>query len=325
MPASRWTMPASPRSCVRGDWLTKGRVQEFEAALAETCGPLRRAVCGRVCISHAAGVAPAYQPARLRWPPCVFRCLLRRRAAFGTSTCHGDGRIRRSAGARGQRRVVIPVDVAGQPADLPGIQAVARAHGAMVIEDAAHALGASYSVEGKEHRAGSCTHTDMAVLSFHPVKHVTTGEGGAILTNDRELHERLCLLRSHGIRRDPSRLTQNPGPWYYEQTALGFNYRITDIQCALGLSQLRKLPAFVARRRELVQRYQEQLADVRHRSVDGTTRSTPSYHLLVAHQGRARTAATVFEALRAPASAQVHYIPVHLQPWYRRAFRPSAR
>src|SRR5262249_54158837 len=139
---------------------------------------------------------------------------------------------------------------------------IAGRHGARVIEDAAHSLGAAYVHEGREYRAASCAHTDMAILSFHPVKHITTGEGGAVTTNDPDLYQHLVELRSHGITKDPARLTRRDGPWYYEQHELGFNYRITDLQCALGLSQLRKLPAFVERRRQLVRLYGEILRDV---------------------------------------------------------------
>src|SRR5262249_46134825 len=146
--------------------------------------------------------------------------------------------------------------------DLPAIQEVARRHGALVIQDAAHSLGASYEQGGRWHRVGSCAHADLAVLSFHPVKHITTGEGGAVLTNSPELYAKLQRLRNHGVTRDPALLTRNDGPWYYEQHDLGFNYRITDVQCALGLSQLRKLPAFVERRRALVERYAGLLADL---------------------------------------------------------------
>ena len=190
-----------------------------------------------------------------------------------------------------------------------------------MIEDAAHSLGASYEHEGVWYKAGSCADADMAVLSFHPVKHITTGEGGAVLTNSPELYDRLQRLRSHGVTRDPALLTRNDGPWYYEQHDLGYNYRITDIQCALGLSQLRKLNRFVERRRQLVDSYREALADLSG-DIDLLLEKPgrrSSYHLLVARlrdgAGRRRR---VFEALADRGiRCQVHYIPVHLQPWYR--------
>src|SRR5262249_17043240 len=129
-------------------------------------------------------------------------------------------------------KVIVPVDFAGQPADLPAICEVARKFGAVLIEDAAHSLGATYEHPRQPFGTGSCVHPDMATLSFHPVKHVTTGEGGAILTNDARLHQRLVDLRTHGITKEPKRLTRDEGPWYHEQHELGFNYRITDLQCA---------------------------------------------------------------------------------------------
>jgi dTDP-4-amino-4,6-dideoxygalactose transaminase len=217
---------------------------------------------------------------------------------------------------------VIPVDFAGQPADLPAIQAIARRHGALVIEDAAHALGAGYASEGRWHGAGSCAHADLATLSFHPVKHITTGEGGAVLTNSAALHAKLQRLRSHGITRDPALLTRHDGPWYYEQHDLGFNYRITDIQCALGLRQLQKLGRFLERRRALVERYRAALADLSDDLtllLEGPGKRS-SYHLLVVQiRGGAGRRRRIFEALAAGnIRCQVHYIPVHLQPWYRR-------
>lgn len=217
--------------------------------------------------------------------------------------------------------MVVPVDFAGQPADLPAIREVARRHGALVIEDAAHALGACYEHEGRWHEAGSCAHAELAILSFHPVKQITTGEGGAVLTNSPDLYAKLQRLRSHGITRDPVLLTRHDGPWYYEQHELGFHYRITDIQCALGLSQLRKLGRFVERRRALVGRYCEALADLTDDLtllLEGPGKRS-SYHLLVAQiRGGTQRRRRVFEALAARnIRCQVHYIPVHLQPWYR--------
>src|SRR5207237_943177 len=144
-------------------------------------------------------------------------------------------------------------------------------------------LGADYTNEGQIYRAGCCAHSEMAILSFHPVKHITTGEGGAILTNSKELCGKLRELRNHGITRDASKFERNDGPWYYEQQSLGFNYRITDIQCALGLSQLRKLPEFVERRRELFEIYRDELAGMSDdvALLEGRPDRRSSYHLMV--------------------------------------------
>lgn len=153
--------------------------------------------------------------------------------------------------------VVIPVDFAGVLADLPAIWDLAKTFGFKVIEDAAHALGSTYTHKGDTFQCGSCAHSDLAIFSFHPVKTITTGEGGAIVTNDEALAQRLRLLRNHGMTKDPSVLTRNDGAWYYEMHELGYNYRITDIQCALGLSQMDKLDAFKKRRQEIVKCYND--------------------------------------------------------------------
>ncbi len=225
-------------------------------------------------------------------------------------------------------RVIVPVDFAGAPPDLVAIERLARAAGAIVIEDAAHALGAEYAHDGATFRAASCAHSAMAILSFHPVKHITTGEGGAITTNDDALADTLRRLRTHGLTRDPTRLTRDDGPWYQEQQALGFNYRITDIQCALGVSQAKKFPRFLARRRAIAARYDAAFATAPFAGVFAPLRVrggvVSAYHLyvvrVVARAGEtlddvaARRKAT-FLALRAAGIApQVHYVPLHRQP-----------
>jgi perosamine synthetase len=223
-------------------------------------------------------------------------------------------------------KVIIPVDFAGACADLPAIRALADRTGTMVIEDAAHSLGATYRAGEGEFSAGSCRHTQMAILSFHPVKTITTGEGGAITTNDEGLYHSLLELRTHGITKDPARLTRNDGPWYYEQQHLGFNYRITDLQCALGLSQLRKLNRFLARRRALAARYDAAFASAAKlvaplRGQPGGAHARHIYVLRLlpqAGESQASVAArrrALFLGLRERGIApQVHYIPVHRQP-----------
>ena len=151
----------------------------------------------------------------------------------------------------GKTKAIIAVHFTGQPCEMDEIHAIAKEYNLLVIEDAAHALGADY----KGTKIGALS--DMTTFSFHPVKHITTGEGGMITTNDKKLYERLILFRSHGITRREDLMTKNEGGWYYEQLDLGYNYRITDIQCALGVSQIKKLDAFVERRRELAKRYNE--------------------------------------------------------------------
>jgi UDP-4-amino-4,6-dideoxy-N-acetyl-beta-L-altrosamine transaminase len=325
---------------LRGDWLTQGpTVGAFEEALAAACGVRHVvAVSSGTAALHLACLAAGVGPGDVGiTSPITFVASANCIAYCGGTPAFADVDPRTAcldpsaleeACARRQPKVVIPVDFTGQPADLPAIQAIARRYGSLVIEDAAHALGASYEHGGSWCRAGSCAHADLAILSFHPVKHITTGEGGAVLTNSAALHAKLLRLRTHGITRDASLLTRQDGPWYHEQHELGYNYRITDIQCALGLSQLRKLGRFIAGRRALVERYRAALADLADDLtllLDGPGKRS-SYHLLVAQiNGGTARRRRVFDALAARnIRCQVHYIPVHLQPWYRERYRTRA-
>lgn len=217
-------------------------------------------------------------------------------------------------------KVVAPVHFAGQSCDMETIGKLGQRYGFRILEDAAHAIGADY----REGRVGDCRYSDVAAFSFHPVKVITTGEGGALTTNDAKLASRLADLRTHGITRDVERLeAADEGPWYYEQQALGFNYRLTDIQAALGLSQLKRLDAFVARRRSLAARYDQLLADL---PLVVTPKQDPNgrsafhlYPIWLRLDRLNQSRRQIFEALRgAGVGVQVHYIPVHLQPYYRR-------
>jgi perosamine synthetase len=321
---------------LRGDWLTQGPlVARFEAALTECCGARYAvAVSSGTAALHLAALAAGVGPGDVGvTSPITFVASANCIAYCGGTPAFADiepatvtmaPEALETVCRQHAPKVIIPVDFAGQPADLPAITQVARRYGAIVIEDAAHSLGATYTHEGQTFRAGCCRHTNMATLSFHPVKHITTGEGGAVLTNDADLYQRLLDLRTHGITKDTARLTRNDGPWYYEQHDLGFNYRITDFQCALGLSQLRKVPRFLQRRRELVGQYVGLLADYGN-DVTLLTEARgcrSAYHLLVAQvRGNRERRLGVFEGLRATGiRPQVHYIPVHLQPWYRERF-----
>ena len=209
-------------------------------------------------------------------------------------------------------RGIIPVHFTGQPCDMDSIHRIAEEHNLIVIEDAAHALGATY----KGQRIGGLS--DMTIFSFHPVKHITTAEGGMVLTNDEVLYQKLLLYRTHGITREESLLSHQEGPWYYEQLALGYNYRLSDLQCALGISQLKKLERFVARRREIAARYDEAFREV---SQIITPKQSPegesSWHLYVI-QVEGVDRGTVFQSLRdAGIGVNVHYIPLYKHPDYR--------
>ena len=208
-------------------------------------------------------------------------------------------------------KAIIPVHLAGQPCDMDAIHAIAKEHHLIVIEDAAHALGSEY----KGRRIGSMS--DMTTFSFHPVKPITTGEGGMIVTDSEELYRKLVLFRSHGITRDPDLMTRNEGPWFYQQLDLGYNYRMTDIQCALGCSQMRKLDRFLARRREITKRYDEAFADCANIVTPYQLPETNSgWHLYII-QVKNHDRKTVFEQLRENGIAvNVHYIPVYYHPYY---------
>ncbi len=212
-------------------------------------------------------------------------------------------------------KAIIPVHYTGQPCDMDAIMRIAGKHGLTVIEDGCHALAAKY----KGRRVGSMG--DMTVFSFHPVKHITTGEGGAVTTDDAELYEKLKMFRIHGMTRDNERLTRDEGPWYYEQQFLGYNYRMTDIQAALGVSQLDKLDMFTARRKKLAQVYGRELRNVADVitpiQLDG---AVSSWHLYVIRLSDEAVPArrSVYEQLRARGiGVNVHYIPVYLHPYYR--------
>ncbi|WP_020155018.1 UDP-4-amino-4,6-dideoxy-N-acetyl-beta-L-altrosamine transaminase [Caldibacillus debilis] len=214
-------------------------------------------------------------------------------------------------------KAIIPVDFAGQPADLDPILEIAEKHRLVVIEDAAHALGAVY----KGRKVGSIS--DMTMFSFHPVKLITTGEGGIIVTNNEEYYERLLQFRTHGITRDRSRMAEDHGPWYYEMQFLGYNYRLTDIQAALGLSQLKKIEKFLELRRRYAAMYNDAFKGMDELILPHQPEWAESgWHLYVIRLRPKKLAASrreIFEALqRQNIGVNVHYIPVHYQPYYRK-------
>jgi len=215
-------------------------------------------------------------------------------------------------------RVVIPVHFAGQSCDMRAIKELANQYGFYIVEDACHAIGGEYS----DAKIGSCAYSDMTVFSFHPVKIITTGEGGMIMTNQKKLQDKLRLLLSHGITKNPDLMhNKNQSDWYYDQLDLGYNYRITDIQCALGLSQMQRLDEFVARRRCLAARYNKKLCDLPLVLPCESDYSCSSYHLYVVRlqlDKIKKDRKQVFDELRnAGIEAHVHYIPVYTQPFYR--------
>lgn len=219
-------------------------------------------------------------------------------------------------------RLLTPVHFAGQPADMVKISEIAKKNGLKVIEDAAHAIGSKYS-DGSP--IGNCLYSDLTIFSFHPVKTITTGEGGAVTTNSPELYQKLLLLRSHGITKDPDILNCNPGPWYYEMLGLGYNYRMCDIQAALGVSQMRRLDAFANKRREIVTAYNNAFKSIEWLQTPVEHPDVYScFHLYIAlidFKRINKTRKSVIEELRNKGiGTQVHYIPVYLQPYYKKVF-----
>lgn len=314
---------------LRSDWLTTGpKVAEFEEAFAEYVGA-RYAVSfssGTAALHgavFAAGLGPGDEAITTPMTFCATaNCVLYQGAKpvfadISPDTLNVDpSEVARRITPR--TKAILPVDYAGHPADLDALLDLAGRHGLPVIEDACHALGAEY----KGRRVGSVA--NMAVFSFHPVKHITTGEGGMVTTDDPKWARRLRMFRNHGIDSD-ARQRQAEGQWYYQMVALGFNYRLTDIGCALGLSQLRKLEANLARRREIAVRY-----TVAFHGVPGVIPPTvrpdvnPAWHLYPIRLDltRLRVGRTeVFQALRGEnLGVNVHYIPVHMHPYYRDRF-----
>jgi len=314
---------------LRSDWLTTGpKVAEFEEALAARVGAKYAvAYSSGTAALHGAAFAAGLKPGdEAITSPLTFaataNCVLYQGARpvfadVSPDTLNLDPDLLAER-ITPNTRAILPVDYAGHPADLDPILALAERHGLTVIEDACHALGADY----KGRRTGSIAH--MAVFSFHPVKHVATGEGGMVTTDRADLAENLRRFRNHGISSD-ARQRHASGQWHYEMVQLGFNYRLTDIACALGISQLKKLEANLARRREIAARYTAAFRNLRGVVAPSVRPDVnPAWHLYpirVNPSHLKKDRAHMFRALRAEnIGVNVHYIPVHLHPYYRDRF-----
>jgi UDP-4-amino-4,6-dideoxy-N-acetyl-beta-L-altrosamine transaminase len=310
---------------LKSDFITQGpKIQEFESALAKYCGS-RHAV---VFNSGTSALHGAYFVSGLRkgdefiTSPVTFAATSNAGRYLGAKPVFVDveyhtgniDALKIEKKITKKTKLLVPVHYAGRPADLKKIRTTARKYHLPVVEDACHALGAHY----RERKIGSCEYSDMTVLSFHPVKHITTGEGGAVLTNNKAFYKKLLMFRAHGITKD-NFINESHGDWYYEMQLLGYNYRMTDFQAALGISQLKKLDLFVKRRREIAAFYDRAFHD--HPSIDILPERGPcfsSYHLypiiLKGYSNKKRA----FTFLKAKGlGVQVHYMPVYWHPYYR--------
>ena len=332
-------------SVLQSDWLTQGpKVKEFEEALAQQCG-------AKHCIAVANGTAALHLACLaldmgsgdlgltspisfLASANCIAYCGGRPDFADidPQTLCLSPDELEAYCKAQAVPKVVIPVDFAGVPADLPRFKKLADQYGFKLIEDAAHSIGSTYKYNDKIYACGSCAHTDLAIFSFHPVKTITTGEGGAILTNDDRLAHKLRLLSSHGIERnhsnyrllDPSTIAgpENPA-WYHEMQVLGYNYRLTDIHSVLGLSQLKRLKQHKEKRQRIVKDYNRAFRKLVDEEVlicpPWPENTDPCYHLYPLRLGPACRIKRndLFRLLREKKiHTQIHYIPIYRQPYY---------
>ena len=331
---------------LRDDFLTTGpRVEAFETAFAQAVGARHAVACSNgTAALHLAMLALDVKPDEAVIVPAITFAATANCARYqGAEVVFADvdaetglmtpETLARAIERIGDRRLaaVLPVHLSGHAADLPGLRQVAQTRGAPLVEDACHALGTAMAFDNQPERVGDCRHSAMACFSFHPVKTLTTGEGRMVTTNDAALAGRLARLRSHGIVREPADFVDRSlgfdgdaaNPWAYEMQELGYNYRLPDLNCALGLSQLAKLDRFVARRRALVARYRELLPALAPlvRAVEAPRASQSALHLFVAlidFDAAGLTRRQVMQGLRARGiGTQVHYIPVHRMPYYR--------
>ena len=316
---------------LKSDYLTQGpKIKEFEDKMAAYCGAKYNVLVSNGTAGlHLTAMALGIQPGdKIITTPITFVA-----SANGFRYCGAEVMFcdinkdnflldleclerMLKASPKGTYKAVIPVDFAGYPFDVELLRALADEYGFAIVEDACHAPGGSFTdSRGVKHMVGDCAYADMTVFSYHPVKHIATGEGGSVTTNRDDLYEKLALYRTHGITKDLAKLEKHDGDWYYEMQELGYNYRITDFQAALGISQLKRLDWSIERRQAIAKRYNDAFA--------GTCITTPkvdshvshAYHLYVIQLGKRKE---LYNYLRTQnIFAQVLYVPAHTMPYYR--------
>lgn len=322
-------------SVLNSDFLTQGpKVPEFEDAIKTYCGvKYALAMNSATSALHVACLALGVGPGDIVWTsPVTFvassNCALYCGAevdfvdidplTYNMSVASLEKKLIQAKKDNNLPKVVIPVHLSGQSCDMEAISRLAKTYGFRIIEDASHAIGGRYL----DRPVGSCAFSEITVFSFHPVKIITTAEGGLITTNDSDLHHKIQLLRSHGITRDPAHMTEaSHGPWYYQQIELGFNYRMTELQAALGCSQMRRLDSYVSKRHEIFNDYVSQLAGLSFLKLPYLSPTSYSaLHLFIVRldvKALKKSHKEAFEELRAKGvGVNLHYIPVYLQPYY---------
>jgi len=320
---------------LQGDFLTQGPVlHEFEKMVSNYCGSSYAvAVNSATSALHVACLALDLGAGDLLWTSpnsfvasanCALYCGAEvdfvdiDETTYNMSIDHLKAKLKLAEKVGKMPKVVIPVHFAGQPCDMPAMHALSQKYGFKIIEDASHALGATYS----NIKVGSCLHSDITVFSFHPVKIITTGEGGIALTNDAEVSDRMRRFSTHGITKDHSLLVSRPPSeiWNYQQVGLGFNYRMTDIQAALGMSQMQRLDDFVVRRQKIASRYNEELSALSVVTPFQRANTKSSFHLYpirVPEDSSSISQLQLYNSLITNGiGANLHYIPIHRQPYY---------
>lgn len=314
---------------LRSDWITTGpKVPEFENAVATYVGAkFGVAVCNGTAALHAAMFAIGIGPGdEVILPPMTFastaNCIVYQGGIPVFSDIDPDTLLIDPAlieeKITSRTKAIIAVDYAGQPCDYDALRSISAKHGIFLVADACHSLGARY----RDKTVGSLA--DMTVFSFHPVKHITTGEGGMIVTDNKKFNNKIRLFRNHGIATEYQQ-REEQGSWFYRMVDLGYNYRLTDLQCALGISQLKKLPKWIARRQEVAQRYTQALKEIREIIPQELAKDiSHAYHLYsiqLVLEKLSGTRSEIFLRLRNEGiGVNVHYIPVHLHPYYRQQF-----